>query len=139
MKFEYGGKVYNVPDQEVRSSMQILGLSKEESCKLWLEDEGILENEEQEALEARAKENKITSKIHGAASQKPRKKKEVVKKEDKIKSSLYTSILQMLENIPEVCNIEIVTQNKLVRFSYQDEMFDIDLIRKNKNKMKGKK
>lgn len=65
MTYKHNGKVYNIPDDYLSSQMKNLGLSKMEAVQVWLEDEGILENEEQEALDAKGKQQKIQ---HGAGN-----------------------------------------------------------------------
>ena len=64
MRYNLNGKNINIPDADIERSMKSLELTKEEAIQVWLEDEGYLENEEQEELERKAKENRITATIH---------------------------------------------------------------------------
>lgn len=139
MKFEYESKLYNIPDKTISSYMKSLGLSKNEACMLYLEDEEILDNAEQSALDEKAKSSKITATIHGAGTVKPRKPREVTRKEDLVKNKIFVTVLQMLEAMEETSDIEIIKQNKLIRFKLGKDLFDIDIIRKNPNKLKGEK
>ena len=59
MRYDFNGKVINIPDAEIEKSMKLLDLSKEEAIQMYLEDEGYMENEEVEALTAKAKANKV--------------------------------------------------------------------------------
>ena len=68
------GKNVRIPDGEISKFMSNHGISKEDAIQMWLEDEGYLENEEQEALCQKAKENRITATIHEASAKDPRKK-----------------------------------------------------------------
>ena len=68
MKYNLNGKNINIPDADIERSMKSLELTKEEAIQMWLEDEGYLENEEQEELERKAKENRITVTIHQASA-----------------------------------------------------------------------
>lgn len=63
MTYKYKGKTYNIPDDYLSKQMQILGASKMEAVQMWLEDEGLLENEELNALDDKSKAVKIQ---HGA-------------------------------------------------------------------------
>ena len=75
MRYEFNGKMLNIPDEEINKAMKNLDISKEEAIEMWLEDEGYLENEEQENLCRLAKENKITATIHKASEGKKRQSK----------------------------------------------------------------
>ena len=55
MKYNFNGKQINIPDKEIKKSMELLELTEEEAIEMWLEDNGYLENEEQEQLDAQAK------------------------------------------------------------------------------------
>ena len=55
-----GGKVVNVPNDEVTKLQTQLKLSRSEAVELWLYDEGYIENSEADELTAKAKENKVS-------------------------------------------------------------------------------
>ena len=63
MKYTVNGKTMNIPNEELEKSMKALELTKEEAIQLWLEDNGFEENEEQNALDKKAKKVKVN---HGA-------------------------------------------------------------------------
>ena len=136
MKYTINDKVINIPDKEIKKNMDILNLTEEEAVEMWLEDEGYLENEEQEELCQKAKDNRITATIHKAKTNdvKPKAtKKEKVVKEDEVKAELIAKLMEMLEDC--ATDIETITKNKLIRFKFGDEVFEFNLIRKNKNKL----
>lgn len=124
-----------IPDDELAHNMKVLELSKEEAIQMWLEDEGYLDNEEQEALEKKAKDSRITAKIHKASSvDKTQKKtqKERVRKENPTKEMIIREIASLLPNFAE--NIEILNPGKLISFSIGTEKYEIDLKQKRKPK-----
>lgn len=123
------GKVVNVPMEEVNKSMRLLKLSKDEAIQMWLEDEGYMENEEQEALERKAKENRITATIHQAkAEYKQKTQRERVVKEDKVKEAIIQAVADLLPSL-EATNVVIEKKGKLITFEVGADKFKFDLIR----------
>ena len=128
------GKVVNVPMEEVNKSMRLLKLSKDEAIQMWLEDEGYMENEEQEALERKAKENRITATIHQAkAEYKEKTQRERVKKDDPTKEGIIKAISELLPTVGAV-NIEVVNIGKIITFQIGEDKYKLDLIRNRKPK-----
>lgn len=139
MKYNLNGKNINIPDADIERSMKSLELTKEEAIQMWLEDEGYLENEEQEELERKAKENRITATIHQASSKDPHKKtqKERVRKENPTKEMVIREIAALLPKFAE--DIEILNVGKLISFRIGEEKYEIDLKQKRKPKETAKK
>lgn len=139
MKYNLNGKNINIPDADIERSMKSLELTKEEAIQMWLEDEGYLENEEQEELERKAKENRITSTIHQASAKDPHKKtqKERVRKENPTKEMVIREIAALLPKFAE--DIEILNVGKLISFRIGEEKYEIDLKQKRKPKETAKK
>lgn len=139
MKYNLNGKNINIPDADIKRSMKILGLTKEEAIQVWLEDEGYLENEEQEELERKAKENRITATIHQASAKDPRKKtqKKRARKENPTKEMVIREIAALLPKFAE--DIEILNVGKLISFRIGEEKYEIDLKQKRKPKETAKK
>lgn len=125
------GKVVRVPMAEINKSMALLGLTKDEAIQMYLEDEGYLENEEQTALERKAKENRITATIHQAKSTEVKQKtqKERVKKADPTKEGVIKAIAEMLPDL-NATDIVIVNEGKLITFKIGADEYKVDLIRK---------
>jgi hypothetical protein len=134
MTYNLDGKNIKIPDSEIKQSMEHWSITKEEAVQMWLEDEGYLENEEQEELEKKAKENRITATIHQATSAEPKKKtqKERTRKENPTKEMVIAEIAKILPNFAE--NVEILNVGKLISFSIGDEKFEVNLIQKRKPK-----
>ena len=139
MKYNLNGKNINIPDADIERSMKSLELTKEEAIQVWLEDEGYLENEEQEELERKAKENRITATIHQATAKDPRKKtqKGRVRKENPTKEMVIREIAALLPKFAE--DIEILNVGKLISFRIGEEKYEIDLKQKRKPKETAKK
>lgn len=139
MNYNFNGKNIRIPDDDIEHSMKSLNLTREEAIQVWLEDEGYLENEEQEELEKKAKENRITAAIHQAKSTEPKKKtqRERTRKENPTKEMIIREIAAILPNFAE--NIQILNAGKLISFSIGDEKYEIDLKQKRKPKETAKK
>lgn len=57
MKYDFNGKILNIPDKELEKSMKVLDISKEEAIQMWLEDNDYEINETVEELTEKAKKN----------------------------------------------------------------------------------
>ena len=134
MIYELKGKKIKIPDSDIKNSMKLLQLSKEEAIQMYLEDEGYLENEEQKELDKKAKESRITATIHQASSKDVRKKtqKERVRKENPVKEMVIAEIVKILPNFAE--NIQVLNIGKLISFTIGEETYEIDLKQKRKPK-----
>lgn len=125
MLYNFGGKQIRIPDDEIAVAMKNLGLSEPEAIQMWLEDEGFLDNEEQEALCEKAKENKVRVQGEGLKERKPREKPKTVKVSDE-KAQLFNEIVENLKENDR--NFEISKQNKLILVRINEKVFKIDLI-----------
>jgi hydroxymethylpyrimidine pyrophosphatase-like HAD family hydrolase len=134
MVYNLNGKNIKIPDADIKKNIEALEVNQEEAIQIWLEDEGYLENEEQEALCKKAKENRITATIHQASAKTAKKKtqKERVKKEDATKEMVIAEIAQLLPKFAE--NVQILNAGKLISFTIGADSFEIDLKRKRKSK-----
>lgn len=134
MNYDFNGKRLRIPDDELQSHMKTFNLTHEEAIQLWLEDEGYIDNEEQEALEKKAKENRITATIHQAKATEPKKKtqKERVQKEDATKEMIIQKLAEFLPDFVE--NVQVLNKSKLISFRIGADDYEIDLKRKRKPK-----
>lgn len=134
MTYKLGNKTIKIPDADIKRSVEKLSITKEEAIQVWLEDEGYLENEEQEALEKKAKENRITATVHQARAVNPEKKtqKERVRKDDPTKELIIAETAKFLEKYAE--NIQITNIGKLISFKIGEDDYEFNLIRKRKAK-----
>lgn len=132
MQYNFNGKNIRIPDEEIEKSMKVLDISKDEAIKMWLEDEGYLENEEQEELCKKAKENRITATIHDAKDVKKKTQRERVRKENSTKRMVIAEIAKILPEFAE--NIQVLNIEKLISFTIGDNTYEIDLKQKRKPK-----
>ena len=129
------GKEIKIPDIDIEKSMKNLELTKEEAIQMWLEDNDYEVNDEQIALDNKAKLVKID---HGAKNidKKSTSKPRTVKISDE-KKELFDTILRNLDRCDGVyrSDIEVLKENKLIRVRIGEKTFKIDLIeQRNKKK-----
>ena len=126
MLYELNGKKIKIPDDEIKRSMEFLGLSKSEAIKMYLEDEGYLDNPYVDELTAKAKEAKIS---HDAKSEKPRKNagKPRERKPDEEKEKLIDILANAL--VAEVIEAKVTNKSKIIEFSIEDRHYKLDLIK----------
>lgn len=110
-------------ENEIKNLMKKLNLSYNEALELWNCDNGIETNEEQNALDNKAKSVKIN---HEATDKTKRKRKEYIRKVDNKKLELLTNISEYLETlgIATTVNKEIE-----LNFIYENENYSLKLIR----------
>lgn len=140
MRYDFNGKMINIPDQEIEKAMKNLNLTKDEAIEMWLEDEGYIDNPEQLELCQKAKDNKITATIHQASGDRPKKqsKPKTVKVSNE-KQALFLEICEMLEQNTHFANNpnrnwKILKENKLIQVDFNGKVFKIDLIEQRKPK-----
>lgn len=126
------GKTKRIPQGDIDRIMSGLKVDQDEAIEIWLEDEGILINEEQNALDQKAKASKITATIHQARSAEVGAKRKVERKPDLNKEEIITAVAETLQNLVE--NVEITNKSKLVEFDFKGEHYKLDLIKQRKPK-----
>lgn len=124
------GKTVNIKDRVIKQYMKSLDLTEEEAIQTYLEDEGELENEEQNALDEKAK--KMSHAVYDVEKNtKKGKKKTSVKVSDE-KKEIFENILKNLkENYQDVA---VLRENKLIQVQINDKIFKIDLIQQRPKK-----
>lgn len=137
MQYILNKKKINIPDTEIEKSMRLLEITKDEAIQMWLEDEGYLENEEQEKLCEKAKENRVTATIHDAGNKtkrKPSKPKTVKVSEEK--RDLFSLLHDTLKDYETDFGgkTTILKENKLIQFEINGKTFKIDLIEQRPSK-----
>ena len=137
MKYEYNGKTLNIPDDFIQNAMKNLSIDEDEAIQLWLEDNDYEVNEEQMALDAKAKANVKVANIVKARAADPGKKKtqrERVKKEDPTKEGVIAALAKALPELANAENITIVNTGKLITFTIGEDTYKLDLVRQRKAK-----
>lgn len=127
MRYQFGKKNLVIPDADIAQYRTKYGMTEAEAIQMWLEDEGYLDNEEEQALTQKAKENHITATIHDAGDKVKRKKASprVVKVSDE-KQALFAEIIETLEVTGY--SHTILKENKLIEVKIGEKIFKIDLI-----------
>lgn len=129
------GKKVNIPDNELEKSMKNLELSFDEAVTLWLEDNDYEVNEEQNALDEKAKKVKIQ---HDAVGAEPRKKSDKPRtvKVSAVKKELFYQLSEFLTKFCEEnpATYSVLTENKLFQVNFGGETFKIDLVQQRKPK-----
>ena len=128
------GKKYFMKVADVDNLQKQLKISEFEAIEMWLEDNGYLINEEQEALCKQAKVNG-SAKGKGARTETPVKKtpKERTQKDNPTKELIISTIANALQNL-DISNLNIENKAKLITFTLGNEDFKVDLTQKRKAK-----
>ena len=137
MKYEYNGKTLNIPDDFIQNAMKNLSIDEDEAIQLWLEDNDYEVNEEQMALDAKAKANVKVANIVKARAADPVKKKtqrERIKKEDPTKEGVIAALAKALPELANAENVTIVNAGKLITFTIGEDTYKLDLVRQRKAK-----
>ncbi len=128
------GKNIRIPDKDIQRLCESLDITKEDAIDIWLEDEGYLENDEQNELDKKAKESKITQTIHQAKADRKTAPRKVERKPDKAKEDIIATLAETLAEFAE--NVQIVNIGKLITFSLDGDTYKLDLIRQRPPKAK---
>jgi hypothetical protein len=129
MNFKYNNQTYLIPDDEIDRSTQAYHISIKEACIMWLEDEGILQNQEQEKL----CEEHYKLKLDKEPQKK--KRKTTVKKDDE-KIFIIEALNEFLENLEGVETTQITNESKLIEFIYNNHTYKLDLVKTRAKKEK---
>jgi hypothetical protein len=133
MKYQLNSKVIIIPDSEIENFMKSLDLTKEEAVQMWLEDNDYEVNEEQEALDSKAKKVKID---HGASAvdKTQKEKKPRLKVVSDEKKELFDEIFCDLFNVYGE-NAKIEKENKLIIVKIGEKTFKVDIIEQRAKKV----
>lgn len=138
MKIEIDGVQYTCKDGDILRIKQGLKCSTEAACRIWLEDEGKLQNTEQNDLDKKAKKVKID---HGATSAevierkftpRPKSDKPKTAKANPTKEKIIADIAELLNGFCE--NVQVTNKAKIIEFSMGGNDFKLDLTQKRKSK-----
>ena len=128
------GKKYFMEVAKVDSLQKQLKISEFEAIEMWLEDNGYLVNEEQNALDMKAKGNKVKL-ATSTEKQKAKTQKERVVKSNPDKEYIVGVIAEFLKEIVGKDNVNVENKAKLITFNYKGEDYKLDLVQKRKSKV----
>lgn len=131
--YEFEGKKIRIPKDEIQQNLKIPQVKDEDDAIwVWLEDNGYIDNDEQNALDKKAKDNKITQTIHQAKASEKKERKKVERKPDLDKEHLITLLAEMLTDNCD--NVKITNVSKLIEFDLKGEHYKLDLVKQRKPK-----
>lgn len=133
MLYVYNGKRLNIPDNEIKTSMSKLGLSKDEAIQMYLEDNEIVINEEQEALTQKAVKSGVQKQMSKVTSNRKSEKKRE-RKADPTKEEIIRDLATHLDKTDGIENVTIENVGKLIGFELGGEHFTLNLVRNRKKK-----
>lgn len=137
MRIEYGNIKKNVPDEVINRIISGLQVSKDEAIKIYLEDESVIINEEQEQLNKKAEQSGVMRTIHGATSEKvvqkrmagtAEKKRTTKPQPDKGAIIGYIRVLfEGFELRGDMANVTVENPTKTITFNYHGAPYKLDL------------
>lgn len=119
------GKNVKVAKKWVDTACQKLDIDVDSALEMWLEDNDYLENQEQNELDKKAKENKIKL---GATEKTERKKVIRERKPNIIKENIIKNLESCVKSFATDVKVENV--GKIITFSYENKQFKLDLTEK---------
>ena len=122
MKYDFNGKVINIPDKDIENLMSALELSKEEAIETWLDDNDYTSNEEVEELSKKAKAIRRYEK-----SDNERKKTTRERKVDEEKKRLLLDVKTLLEGLG--ANITNIKNEAEISFLFGENDYTFKLIK----------
>jgi len=133
MRYNYNGKNYNIPDEEIDKLVDKWEISINEACELWLSDNDKITNEVVEEMTKKATKNAITQTIHGAKGEK-KERKPREKKENPLKKQIISAILEGIKGIEG--KIEVENDEKYINLWVEGRSFTINLVEHREKKEK---
>jgi len=136
MRYDLNGKTITIPDEFIEKNMRGLKLSKSEAINMFLADEGLQENPDQDALNAKAK--LVGTSHREQADRKERKKP--VRKPDDVKRALITAFAKSMDTdieqiAAEVLNTTfdgttIINGERMITFTLGNDKYEVTLTKK---------
>ena len=119
-------------EQQILKYMKSLDISREEAEQLWEDDQEDFESEEMAEMGKKAKE--IMRTIHGAEDENKKNKKNAPRerKENPTKRQIIQDLLKTVQDFSE--NAQITNPEKYISFQIGEDLFEINLIQKRKQK-----
>ena len=122
MKYDFNGKMINIPDKDIEKLMSALELTKDEAIETWLDDNDYTANEEAEELTKKAKVIRRYEK-----SDNERKKVTKERKVDEEKKRLLTDVKVLIEGLGAV--VTNVKNEAEISFTFGENDYTFKLIK----------
>lgn len=125
-------------ETQVAKLMKTLGCTREEAIDIIQADSDI-DHGKRVSFDLSPEDEKRAKKYANCDTHK-RVKKTVERKPDKEKEAIVADIADFLQNFwPEDAeNVEIINKNRQIRFKFNENWYEITLVKKNLNKFKPK-
>ena len=120
-----------ISDEWIDKQCELLDISIQEAVDMYLADNGVVENSEQNELDTKAKKVKIN---HGATESKERKKVERKREPNETKRAIISSLINAINEIEGVENAKITNVEKYIDFAIGNRTFTINLVEHRKPK-----
>ena len=130
MDYILHGLTIKIPDKDIQNLQKTLELTKDEAIETWLSDNDYISDKTVEELTKKAKDNRITGKIHGARAETAKKeRKPREKKANPLKKQIIEEIFYGLSrNLLDSDCIVIRNDEKYIDFTIDDRNFTVNLI-----------
>lgn len=125
------GKKYFVKENVIDNLQKNLKISEFEGIEMWLEDNDIITNVEQEELDKKAKANKVKNVVKSESTEKKKVTRE--RKPNPIKENIIENLANCLKTIATDVNIENI--GKIITFKIENKEFKLDLTEKRVKKV----
>lgn len=122
MEHKINGKTIRIPSDEITKSMQVLGLTQDEAIQMWLEDNGYEENEEQNALDEKAKAVKVPR----AKSDKEKRTRAPRKPNDEKREIIEFLYERILNNV-NFSNMDVINPERQIDFYVGGNHYSVTL------------
>lgn len=125
------GKKINIPDEEIKKLEEKLQITTEEAIEIWLDDKEYTSNEEQQKLDNKARQVRIS---HGASDDTKTGKKGGKKPVSAEKIEIFKHLVAFVDEYSKEIggNYSISKENKLISLNIEGKNFKIDLIESRK-------
>ena len=123
-------KTVNIPDDWIQKTKISLRCSTSEAIDMWLCDHDYIENAEQQALNEKAKKNRVLPDV-GRKTRKPPQRKP-----DETKRELISFMRERLAELEilDVEDIEVTNIERIIAFRIGDDNYELTLSKKRKPK-----
>lgn len=127
MKYDFNGKILNIPDKDLEKLEKKLDISRNEAIQCWLDDNDYTESEEAAILTEKAKENI-------KRYEKSDKKRKPTSKERKIDEEKKYLLNLLIEAVNQQNCIDNVKNEAEFSFTFNENAYTVKLIKHRKPK-----
>lgn len=127
MKYDFNGKILNIPDKDLEVLEKKLGISRNEAIQCWLDDNDYTESEEITILTEKAKENI-------KRYEKSDKKRKASSRERKVDEEKKYLLNLLIEAVNQQNCIDNIKNEAEFSFTFNENAYTVKLIKHRKEK-----